>query len=196
LERQVSELTDEQFVGLLERISAEFQLLLHTFDLTSQQATGALLDEILKVLALKIRQSIGAERATVYLWDHRQNLLRSRFVEHSGMEPFEITLDSRTGIAGRAFRTGIVQNVADVYSDPDFYQLPDQASGYRTKSVLSVPIRDGGGQVFAVAQLLNKAGGGGFTRQDEDKLKDSSVALGLVLEGLRRLAEYYFAPRP
>ena len=194
LEHQIGALSDDQFVHLLDRTSAEFQVLLETLDLESRHATSALLDEILKSLATKVGRTAGADRATVYLFDRSRNMLRSKFAEHSGAEPFEVNLDSRRGIAGRAARTGQTQNVPDAYADPDFYPLLDQTSGYRTRSVLCLPVRDRNGEIFAVIQLLNKLNSETFTRQDEERLGESSRALGLVLEGLRNLTARHSRP--
>jgi HD-GYP domain-containing protein (c-di-GMP phosphodiesterase class II) len=75
-------------------------------------------------------------------------------------EEFTIRLD-QTSVAGYAASTGQVVNVADAYHLPAGcpYQISrsfDEKSGYRTKSVLAVPMRDHKGTVVGVIQLINK----------------------------------------
>jgi len=75
-------------------------------------------------------------------------------------EEFVIPLDE-SSVAGYAASTGQIVNVADAYHLPPGspYQISrsfDEKSGYRTKSVLAVPMRDHKGIVVGVVQLLNK----------------------------------------
>jgi HD-GYP domain-containing protein (c-di-GMP phosphodiesterase class II) len=71
-----------------------------------------------------------------------------------------IPLDETT-IAGYAASTGQLVNVADAYELPvgapfSYGRSFDQRSGYRTKSILAVPMRDHKGEVIGVVQLINK----------------------------------------
>jgi HD-GYP domain-containing protein (c-di-GMP phosphodiesterase class II) len=75
-------------------------------------------------------------------------------------EEFPIALDQTT-VAGHAASTGNVVNVADAYHLPagtpyQYSRAFDEKSGYRTKSVLAVPMRDHKGTVVGVVQLINK----------------------------------------
>jgi len=188
LQRQVNDLSDEQFMALLEKASSEFSLVLQTFDWANKKATEALLDEILKALALKISGLIGADRATVYLIDETSGQLRSKFAQRDAAEPLEITVDLQSGIAGRAARTGETLNISDPYNHPDFFAGIDGQTGYITKSILCAPILDRQNKVFAVVQLLNKIGERAFTAEDERRLRDFAPSLGLVLEGCKKLS--------
>jgi HD-GYP domain-containing protein (c-di-GMP phosphodiesterase class II) len=75
-------------------------------------------------------------------------------------EEFPIALDQTT-VAGYAASTGNAVNVADAYPLPagtpyQYSRVFDEKSGYRTKSVLAVPMRDHKGMVVGVVQLINK----------------------------------------
>ena len=54
----------------------------------------------------------------------------------------------------------------DAYREPSFDPGVDTRTGYRTRTVLCVPIKSAAGRVFAVAQLLNKQGDAPFDDQD------------------------------
>jgi adenylate cyclase len=93
------------------------------------------------------------------------------------------------GLAGRAATTGESINVDDAYSHPDFNASVDQKTGYRTRSVLCVPMRDRKGDVFAVVQMLNKVDGIAFSAKDVLTLCDISETLALLLESCLRLEQ-------
>jgi len=70
-------------------------------------------------------------------------------------------------------------NCVDVYDDPKFNRSIDEQTGYRTKSVLCVPVMDSTGEVLGVAQMINKmqtragetAESVSFSDQDEKLLR-------------------------
>ena len=60
-------------------------------------------------------------------------------------------------------------NLADAYQDPRFDPAHDKSSGYKTSSILCVPISaiDGSGKIVGAVQFLNKKDGKGFTEADQ-----------------------------
>ncbi|XP_043206376.1 dual 3',5'-cyclic-AMP and -GMP phosphodiesterase 11-like, partial [Amphibalanus amphitrite] len=79
----------------------------------------------------------------------------------------ELRMPWGAGIAGFVADQGQPVNVPDVYQDPRFNQEVDASTGYRTHSLLCMPIKDSNGEVLGVAQAVNKQGGGRFTAADE-----------------------------
>jgi GAF domain-containing protein len=57
----------------------------------------------------------------------------------------------------------------------------DRKTGYRTRSILCMPIFDRGRNVFAVAEVLNKRGGGAFTTADEQTFREFATPLGVIM---------------
>ncbi|RUS86057.1 hypothetical protein EGW08_006211, partial [Elysia chlorotica] len=81
----------------------------------------------------------------------------------------EIVVPFGVGIAGNVAQSGEAININDVYADPRFNQEVDKKTGYRTHSILSMPILNYEGEVVGVAQIINKISGNHeFTKQDED----------------------------
>ena len=102
----------------------------------------------------------------------------------------EIEIPMTKGIAGHVARTGETLNITDPYSHPDFNPAVDRETGYRTLSVLCMPILDRHKKmVFAVAQLLNKNGGEPFTKEDEEAFREFAEPLGLILESCLRMTQ-------
>ena len=78
--------------------------------------------------------------------------------------------------------------MADAYQDPRFNPDMDLTTGFKTRSILCLPVLDQQGEVFAVAQLLNRLDEAEFTDADERRLKDFLAPLGVILETWQQLA--------
>jgi adenylate cyclase len=115
------------------------------------------LDHQLPRLIDLITQALDAERATLFLHDREPDQLFSRVLRGEGVAEIRIPADA--GIAGAVFRSGAAEIVADTYADPRFNQDIDRRTGYRTHNMLCVPLRNRGGAVIGVTQILNKHSG-------------------------------------
>ena len=78
-----------------------------------------------------------------------------------------------------AVATGTTINIPDAYADERFNRSFDTSSGYRTQTILCVPMRDATGEVTGVIQALNKRNGRTFDAEDEELL----LALGAQAAG-------------
>ena len=194
LVRHVTRLSSAQFLAMLDDVTHEFEQFLKMVDITRQegagaQAAGALFDQMLEAVTFKIRDLLRADRGTIFLIDREHGRLRSRIAHTDGREPLVIDIPITSGIAGRVATTGETQNIADPYRHPDFNPSVDRQTGYRTRSILCLPILDRDGQVFAVAQLLNKDGGQPFTAEDEATFSEFAQPLGLILESCLKMGK-------
>ncbi|XP_064594905.1 dual 3',5'-cyclic-AMP and -GMP phosphodiesterase 11-like isoform X2 [Liolophura sinensis] len=68
----------------------------------------------------------------------------------------EIRIPWGTGIIGYVAKTGEGVNIPDAYEDPRFNDEIDTKTGYKTRSIISMPIKDSEGDVIGVAQAVNK----------------------------------------
>ncbi|KAK6187520.1 hypothetical protein SNE40_005526 [Patella caerulea] len=68
----------------------------------------------------------------------------------------EIRIPMGTGIVGYVAQTGEVVNIPDAYQDVRFNAQVDLKMGYKTRSILSMPLKDRDGIVIGVAQAINK----------------------------------------
>jgi putative ABC transport system ATP-binding protein len=189
LYRHVRSIPDNKFVELLEQVTAEFDLYLRTTETASRDAIEALGNQVLDAGTARIQDMLEADRATIYLYDKASETLRSKIAYSGGDDPLNIRLLAHSGIAGRVAFTGETLNVPDAYAHPDFNADIDKATGYRTRSILCMPIHDRRKEVFAVAQLLNKKNGQPFTKADEQKFHEFAGPLGILLESCVRLGQ-------
>ena len=122
------------------------------------------LDEILSLVVERISEAMGADRSTLYLLDPETGELVSKVAQDSGVS--EIRLKVGQGLAGFVAESGETLNIPDAYADSRFSQDWDQKTGYRTHSILCVPMRNHHGRTIGVVQCLNRADGP-FTADDE-----------------------------
>jgi len=122
----------------------------------------------------------------------RQISFATQWCRESGFASDRIPITS--GIAGSVARTGQPLNIADPYSQPDFNPEVDRRTGYRTRSILCMPIFDRRKEVIAVAQLLNKRGDQPFSVVAEQSFSDFALPLGLIVESCRRMTPVRATP--
>ena len=91
-----------------------------------------------------------------------------------------MTFGISQGIAGHVASTGQLVNLKDPYSDPRFNSQADREKGFKTESLLCVPVLQQG-VVVAVIQAINKRQGMFFTPDDEHMLQYLAEASGISL---------------
>lgn len=128
------------------------------------------LDSLLPLIMKEAASVVEAERCSLFMVDRQREELWSRVAQGTSAE---IRLPLGTGIAGAVATSGAVVNLRDAYSDPRFNREWDVKNGYRTASILCVPMRDTRGDVTGVIQALNSTHGA-FDAEDEELL----LALG------------------
>ncbi|HKS82079.1 MAG TPA: GAF domain-containing SpoIIE family protein phosphatase [Candidatus Acidoferrales bacterium] len=137
------------------------------------------LAELLGIILQLTTRHTNAERGTVFLVDHEHDQIWSLI--GMGLDQQEIRLPIKRGIAGWVAQHGETVNLEDAYADPRFESEVDLRLGFRTRSILCLPIRNKGGETIGVLQLLNKRSGA-FTRADESMLRAISDHVALALE--------------
>jgi len=134
---------------------------------------------------------LAAERATVYVIDneHREVWSRSRSetTEAQPTEEIRLPIDGR-GLAAEVARGGTAMVSDDPYADPRFDPSVDARTGFRTRSILVVPIDARDGARVGVLQIVNKIDGS-FTAADSDLAGSLAFTAGIALEFVALQAE-------
>jgi sigma-B regulation protein RsbU (phosphoserine phosphatase) len=129
---------------------------------------------------LEVAKTVAtAERGTLFLVDEKTEEIWS-LIAH-GLEKQEIRLPLGRGIAGHVAKTGEIVNIPDAYADPRFDPAVDKRTGFHTRNILTLPIRNKAGKIIAALQLLNKTQGS-YTDEDTDFLLTLSGHMALSLE--------------
>ncbi|MDI6802871.1 MAG: GAF domain-containing sensor histidine kinase [Bacteroidota bacterium] len=137
------------------------------------------LDRLLPIILSNAVNATNADRGTVFLIDETKQELWSKVFQ--GDELAEIRLPINSGIAGRVTETGTTINISDAYKDKRFNPEIDKQTGYTTKSILCMPLKNKNGKILGVFQLLNKKIGN-FTEEDEDYINAFSIHASLAIE--------------
>lgn len=157
-------------------------------DIRETTSTVAMEQEIEHLLHLIMQHAagaLGAERSTLLLLDRRRGELWSKVAQ--GLEIDEIRMPAGTGIAGHVAGTGETVNLLNVYDDPRFNGDVDRRTGYRTRSMLCMPLRGPDGTIVGVIQVLNKRGEG-FTAEDERWLASLCAQAAVLVTALTQAA--------
>ena len=143
------------------------------------------IDKLMQTIAEEARNAVQADRCTVFLYDKETDELWSKVALGLGSQ--ELRFNASQGIAGTVFRTGEIVNIKDAYSDDRFNKEVDSKTGYHTKTILCMPIRNIEQEIIGVFQILNKFGGY-FTQEDEDILISIGSSAGISLENAKLFA--------
>ncbi len=134
---------------------------------------------LLKVIAEETKVAIQADRCTVFMYDKEKNELWSKVA--LGLDSQEIRFPADKGLAGYVVKTGEPLNIPDAYNDPRFNPDIDKETGYRTKTILCMPIKNNNKEIIGAFQVLNKLSGV-FTKGDEDLLAAIGGSASIALE--------------
>jgi putative ABC transport system ATP-binding protein len=187
LVNHVTELSDKQFLEIVQQMTLEFEQFLQTLELGNRDAIEGLIDQILEAVTSKVQQMVHADIASVFVVDPAHGRLYSRIARGTDGQRIQIEFPIGAGIAGRVARTGEGMNIPDAYACPDFNPKIDRETGYRTRSILCMPVFDRKKNVIAVAQILNKLDAAAFSESDESSFREFAEPLGMILESSLRL---------
>ncbi len=125
-------------------------------------------DKLLDLILRRIREFTGADAGSLYLVtaDEKSGARSLLFkIAQNDSNPtdfteFSMPLDKRS-IGGYVASTGKTLNIRDAYKIPpeveySFNKSYDEKTGYRTKSILTVPMKDHKDQIIGAVQLINR----------------------------------------
>ncbi len=154
-------------------------------DVSRQLGATIELQPLLEAIERAALEVVRCERATVFVLDKAAGELFSRVATGTR----EIRFPATRGIAGETVERVTVINVPDAYADPRFNPDIDRATGFRTRSILTVPMIGHDGELMGVLQLLNKISGT-FTSYDEELARTLGALAGVALQRQLLLEEY------
>jgi sigma-B regulation protein RsbU (phosphoserine phosphatase) len=112
---------------------------------------------------------LAADKATLWLFNAAKNHLTMKV---PSFKPAP-RMAAGEGLVGECLSTREIINVTNAYADSRFSKAVDQATGYKTQSVLNVPLLGWEKEPVGVLQLLNKYAG---VFDENDELLASTLA--------------------
>ena len=153
------------------------------------------LHELLERIMDEAKLLTAAEASSLMLWDaEREELFFEVALGERGEAVRALRLRLGEGVAGSAALTREPVNVADVSRDRRWFAEADAVSGFRTRSILAVPMLRRG-RLVGVLEVLNRWGAGGFTSADEANLSVLAGEAAIVIENARLHQEKVRAER-
>ena len=107
-------------------------------------------DELLHLITAEAAKLVDAERATIFLLDKATGQLWAKTA--IGLSE-TIRFDARLGIAGAVLISGKNMIVEDAYKSPLFNPSIDSLTGFQTRNILSVPLRNIRREIIGVFQV-------------------------------------------
>ena len=178
----VEDMPPPDFVALLGEVTNESRRFLDSIALATDEAFRSMLDRALRTFTRKLGRILDAERASLFLADPERDELWLTIAEEADTGVTELRVPASSGVAGYAARTAETVRVDDAYADPRFNPDLDRQTGFRTRTILCVPLLNAQGEVFAVSQLLNRRDGKPFDAEDERRFKEFLGPIAIMLE--------------
>uniref|UniRef100_A0A8C4S0X5 Phosphodiesterase n=1 Tax=Erpetoichthys calabaricus TaxID=27687 RepID=A0A8C4S0X5_ERPCA len=132
---------------------------------------------------------VDADRCSLFLVEgtaNKKTLVSKFFDVHAGTTVLpslsiensdEVQVPWGKGIIGYVAEHGETVNIPDAYQDRRFSDEIDKLTGYKTKSLLCMPIRNSDGEIIGVAQAINKNPEGEVFTEDDEKVRMALQAI-------------------
>lgn len=137
------------------------------------------------LLALVVKEATGilqADRSSIFLVDKTTGELVSRVAEKAG--PKLIRVPPGKGIVGHVAATGESILIEDAYADARFHPEVDRKTGFRTHTLLTVPLACSNGKCIGALQVLNKKTGS-FNSDDLELCQALAAHAAVAIEQAR-----------
>ena len=152
-------------------------------------------DKLLELILKKSRDIVYADAGSLYLVeqnDRKERILRFKLSQNDtfpfGYQEFTMPI-SKGSLAGYVALTGYTLNLDDVYQLPTdveyhFDQTFDHRTGYRTKSMLVIPMKNRSNETIGILQLINRKKRRDIVLDTPQRVDEDVIPFDLVNEEL------------
>lgn len=189
---KLERILNERRLSVQNRRLAERQAVLNRKMLAVLQVSQDIMaehdsDRLFETIIHKVTQIMEAERSSLYLIDWKNKELWTKVAEQVEI----IRLPLGYGISGRVAENGETVNVEDAWDLPYFDRSFDLKHGYRTRSVLCMPVSSRHQERVGVLQVLNKRIAPRFDQHDEEILTALAAHVAIAFENSFLLDELH-----
>jgi len=168
----------ERYTQITKRLTALLDLI-KTINYNSQISKCAI-SPLIFTITRRAQEIVESDRCTLYLVDNDAKQLWSMHGE------VNICIPLNKGIAGTCAQSGEVINITDAYKDERFNPAFDKKSGYKTNTILTIPMKNEKNEILGVLQLINKVDGV-FTEEDSTILR---IILSHAVSSFSKVASF------
>jgi transcriptional regulator with GAF, ATPase, and Fis domain len=144
------------------------------------------METLLVRMAEAATRLLDADRASIFLWDKPNKMIVGR--PALGIEKGELRLPDDAGIVGQVIQTGEPRRVSNELDSSEIDRAVDRQTGYRTKTILCVPLVSPQGTRLGAFEVLNKRKGA-FTAEDQRGLMEVASYAAIALENTQQFTE-------
>ena len=169
-----------------ERLRQRVDSLRRCFELCALISSSIDVDDVLERIMTASRQALDAETCSLLLTDPESGDLVFTVAQGpvAHLLPKGRVLRRGEGIAGWVQVHEQPVLVPDAYADPRFNREVDRQTGYRTNTIMSVPLAVKN-RAIGVASLMNKNGGGPFTEEDLELFTIIGAQASIAIDNAR-----------
>ena len=167
----------------MQRTSDE--LLTFIFERIGKIATITDNETLLAELAKMARDIAYADRCTIWMLNVKENMLWTKVAQ--GVET--ISIDADSGIVGAVVQAGDPVVINDVYADKRFNVDIDNETGYKTNTMMVIPMKNRKDEVVGAIQVINKKSNALFSKLDLTHLKLAATYVSETIKSTLLLEE-------
>jgi sigma-B regulation protein RsbU (phosphoserine phosphatase) len=170
----------------ITRLRQKVERLSALIDVNEMISSSLDVDTILENVMTLSKQVMNADASSLMRIDEKTNELIYQVAQSAVGEKLkqEFRLKMGQGIAGTVAESGEPLLLEDAYTHPKFHRAHDDATGYRTRSMITVPLKVGG-RVTGVAQVINRLDGKSFDRDDLELFLALASMAAIALENAK-----------
>jgi Nif-specific regulatory protein len=168
---------------LVDRQQRRVHRLERMLDIAAQWEQTLDMDQLLAQMAAAATDLMGAERASIFLWDRANKVLVGR--PALGVDEDELRIPDTAGVVGQVVQNGQPHRVGRGDGQDEIDRRVDKQLGFDTRTLLCVPLIGRGGERFGAFELINKLDGD-FTDDDEIALTDLAQHAAVALENTQQ----------
>ncbi|MCH2202124.1 MAG: sigma-54-dependent Fis family transcriptional regulator [Fuerstiella sp.] len=154
-----------------------------TLEIASRLSVNEEAAPLLELIAAEAARLLDCDRSSIFLWDRERNEVEAR--PALGVPDASLRIPASEGIVGETLKTGSAVTVNDAYADPRFNQAVDRDSGYRTRNLVCVPLKDSDGTIVGAFEGINRNHGLDFAPEDVECLQQLGTQAAVALRNLR-----------
>jgi Nif-specific regulatory protein len=169
----------ERAVSRIDRLQA-------ILSITNQWHQTNDMETLLVRMAEAATRLLEADRASIFLWDKPNKTIVGR--PALGIQKGELRLPDDAGIVGQVIQTGEPRRVSSEHDSQEIDRAVDKQTGYRTKTILCVPLVSPQNERLGAFEVLNKRDGA-FTLEDQRGLIELAAYAAVALENTQQFSE-------
>jgi HD-GYP domain-containing protein (c-di-GMP phosphodiesterase class II) len=142
-------------------------------------------EQLIGCIMRMVHNALGSSASSLLLLNENSQELYFKFADGPvGQQLKRLHISRQSGIAGWIVRKGKPLVVNDPERNSNFYRMIDKATGFKTRSIIGVPIIIGN-KVIGVIEVLNKTDGTDFTKRDLRTMLCVASTAAMTIENTR-----------